>query len=284
MNKFTKLINESTINIQNLPDVVINMSFDIFKSNNYKSIIENHSKISNEDIEDKLLEVTDMGVKIDWISNIIISNEGKCLTEYIKYNDKNKYYLSYIFNLSYTQENLLSRQIRVGGENKKIYNIDDYENELKNIINVNQKIKSRIKNICDSYQLTLGKLSLKPSIGYHYFIILIDESNKIDNKLIKNMLNFYQENSIVGKILKSIDVLYRRYEKDGFDDITIDYLQDDELIKNASKNVNIVIPIGVMTDDEIIQIASFSLKHGLVLNIKEYERSLISGIENYNGN
>ena len=108
----------------------------------FDKIYKKYNKISEEDIEDRLLEITDLGLKIVKIDKIIQNERGFNIQTFSDPNGK--YFFSYYITLIYPID-----------KEEKHSTFDNFNKRINKISLVNSTINSVIRNICKIFQLEL---------------------------------------------------------------------------------------------------------------------------------
>lgn len=214
----------------------------------YKKILSKYAKIDREDLEDRLIEVTDLGVKLDSLEPRIVDENGLLMksNSYL-----NKFFISYNISLSYQVDNLFQMNLQLG----KTYDVDKFNEKLKSLVEIQETISKVIKNISKIYGLNLVILKVTPFINeeynrYTYKITLTSDQISIDdiNKISSDYEKTYQ-----GRAEKAYDEIKKYMEEKGVKKPALDFNWDK--IDEFEGTEDDYLPMGFFTEDEIIVIA-----------------------------
>jgi len=221
----------------------------------YKEALNKYDKIDREDLEDRLIEVTDLGVKLSQLEPKIVDENGTLFTGAPK--NGQKFFLSYNITLVYTVESLFGKQF---GKNKT-YDLDRFTEKLKSLVEIQETISKVAKNLAKIYNLNLTILKISPIIGennaefeefnrYSYYIKLL--SDEISSDDISKVSSEYDK-TYHGRANKAYEVMKKYMEDRGVKNPSIDFNWD--MIDQFEGTEDDYLPMGFFTEDEIIVIA-----------------------------
>lgn len=210
----------------------------------FDKIYKKYNRISEEDIEDRLLEITDLGLKIIKIDKIIQNERGFNIQTFS--DPDGKYFFSYYITLNYPID-----------KEEKHYTLDNFDKRISKINLVNSTISSVIRNICKIFRLELINTNVSILDDRYYYYIGLG-SQQIPQSEIKELLGEYQS-TIEGKCKAALGRI-SKYLSDsyGVEDAPLDFNWDMiDSYDETGDNGNDYIPCGFFTDDEIIIVAHY---------------------------
>jgi hypothetical protein len=221
----------------------------------YKDALSKYDKINREDLEDRLIEVTDLGVKLAQLEPKIVDENGTLFTGNPK--DGEKFFLSYNITLVYTVESLFGKQFGKG----KTYDVEKLTEKLKNLVEIQETVSKVAKNLAKIYNLNLSILKVSPIIGennaefeefnrYSYYIKLISDEILTDD--ISKVSSEY-ESSYHGRANKAYEIIKKYMEDKGVENPSLDFNWD--MINEFEGTEDDYLPMGFFTEDDIIVIA-----------------------------
>jgi hypothetical protein len=221
----------------------------------YKDALSKYDKINREDLEDRLIEVTDLGVKLSQLEPKIVDENGTLFTG--KPKDGEKFFLSYNITLVYTVESLFGKQFG----KSKTYDVEKLTEKLKSLVEIQETVSKVAKNLAKIYNLNLSILKVSPIIGennaefeefnrYSYYIKLI--SDEISSDDISKVSSEY-DSSYHGRANKAYEIIKKYMEDKGVENPSLDFNWD--IIDQFEGTEDDYLPMGFFTEDDIIVIA-----------------------------
>ena len=254
----------------------------------YKDALYKYDKIDKEDFEDRLVEITDLGVNLEILDPRITNDKGHPIafsyfntidsSGKVTNKDEGKYFLSYFIKLTYDSSELFLLDAR-----ETPFNLERYNKKISYVSNIINTIFNVINKISSVYNLKIDKSIVHPIIRntsdgdvikYTFSISL--NSNEISIDEIKKISSEY--NSTTNKKCHSaLNRIHDYLEKRGIKNPNIDFNWD--MIEEIESGERDDIPCGFFTDEEIIVIANYNPKS----NDIEYDEPEVSrAIQAYN--
>lgn len=212
----------------------------------YRSLSKKYDKVSIEELEDRLIEVTDLGVEIDRINKQFVNDKGVDIQNFFQPSTSNpnqKYFFSYSISLRYSvnKENQLS-----------ISEFGKITNKLSLVISTIESVTKNISRIYNLNILNSGVTIFSDRTVYLFGINLV--SNQIPDSEIKELVGEY-ENTLYGKCKRVLGEISRYVtEITGISDPPLDFNWDEI---DSYKGGEDYISCGFFLDEEVIVIAHY---------------------------
>jgi len=237
---------------------------NFFDSDQYSKFLQG---LTEEEIEDSLLEITDINVLIDNIDIYLGDIDGDHINmddfDYLMASGKDQYFVNYKITMI---RNLKIQESPFNG------NIIQQNKALLEILEVNNLVLSVIDKISKRYNLSkkeiLSKISKPHNVVFqHELYVVLQSSSTVDLKLFNKAYKKWKvESSEIGILINRIKKMYAR---NGFTDV--DVISNEDLIESGEH----VVLIALATEDEFIPVAKYDLyRKSFILDEKEFNRSL----------
>jgi hypothetical protein len=179
----------------------------------YNLLQKKYDRIDREELSDRLLEITDLGVDISEIITKISDKSGKEIVE--KSND---YCLSYYFTLSYDTDIFTKKTVYI--------NSALFTKKISKLSTVSDTIESVFKKISKIYNLTITSSIIFTSELKIIFKIVCTSNELLPNSDFDKLLKNYG-NTIEGKCYIALSKIKKYFtEKTGIKNPSIDFNWD----------------------------------------------------------